>query len=317
MVFVIIPVFNSEKYLKECLDSVFAQTYKNIFVVCVNDGSTDSSHYILENYLKFDNYVILNKNNGGSSSARNFALNYIFEKYANIIRDSYFVFLDSDDVLSPHFINSYLKIIINTNSDIATGNVTCIENCFEDNGLMCVCEREEALLKLFKNEIFSFSCVKMYKAYLWESVRYPEDISLYEDVATIYKTFLNANKVAVLDCSLYFYRDNPDSILRKRITNKTAIGMQQACLLRISDINNMQLSLNNYNELFSFLLKNYSKTLLDTVWHIKISLLSDSEKAKLRKTLNAYPTLLIKKNAPLGIKYFIKYLKLKLILKRI
>ena len=109
---VIIPVYNVEKFLRTCLDSVINQTYQNLEIICVNDGSTDSSPEILKEYFeKDDRIIIINKENGGLSSARNAGLDAATGEYV--------AFLDSDDWISKNFCKELLKSIIKTHSDAA------------------------------------------------------------------------------------------------------------------------------------------------------------------------------------------------------
>ena len=107
---VIIPIFNVEKYLKKCLDSVINQTFKDIEIICVNDGSTDNSLKILEEYSKLDNRIkIINKSNGGSSSARNAGL--------TIANAEYCYFIDSDDWLELNTLEKLYNIMISNDVD--------------------------------------------------------------------------------------------------------------------------------------------------------------------------------------------------------
>ena len=91
---IIIPVYNVEKYLRECLDSILAQSYKDFEIILADDGSTDSSGNICDEYsMKYENIKVLHKNNNGLSSARNAGL--------DIAQGEYILFIDSDDVVSP------------------------------------------------------------------------------------------------------------------------------------------------------------------------------------------------------------------------
>ena len=106
---IIIPVFNTEKYLRECLDSLICQTYKNFVAFVVDDGSTDGSGLIADNYCAYDSrFFVLHKRNGGVSSARNFALNYITN---NKNCFDYVLFLDSDDLLDPECLEEVCRNI--------------------------------------------------------------------------------------------------------------------------------------------------------------------------------------------------------------
>lgn len=107
---IIIPVYNVEKYLRECLDSVINQTIKDIEIICVNDGSTDNSLNILEEYALRDKRIkIINKKNGGLASARNEGLKYISGTLCH--------FLDSDDYIEPNLYENAINIFQNFNID--------------------------------------------------------------------------------------------------------------------------------------------------------------------------------------------------------
>ena len=122
---VIVPVYNVEKYLRKCLDSLIDQTYKNIKIVCVNDGSTDSSAKILEEYQKKDSRIlIINKENGGLSSARNAALKKCDTEYV--------MFCDSDDTFSLRMCEKMLTSIEEDNSDIAVCTQNVIYHTHEE-----------------------------------------------------------------------------------------------------------------------------------------------------------------------------------------
>ena len=109
---IIIPVYNAKKYLANTLDSVIKQTYKNLEIILVNDGSTDNSKDICESYAKIDKRIkVINKENGGVSSARNYGL--------ALAKGEYISFVDSDDFLFENMIETLVNDIQNTNAEIA------------------------------------------------------------------------------------------------------------------------------------------------------------------------------------------------------
>lgn len=112
LVSVLVPVYNVEKYLDECIDSIESQTYKNLEVIFVNDGSTDSSLDIL-NRRKHNNYVVISQQNSGSASARNTCMHYA--------KGEFLTFLDSDDMLLPGAIADMVEAALNNNADIVRG----------------------------------------------------------------------------------------------------------------------------------------------------------------------------------------------------
>lgn len=112
IVSIIIPVYNAKKYLANTLDSVIKQTYKNLEIILVNDGSTDNSKDICESYAKIDKRIkVINKENGGVSSARNYGL--------ALAKGEYISFIDSDDFLVTDMIETLVNDIQNTNAEIA------------------------------------------------------------------------------------------------------------------------------------------------------------------------------------------------------
>lgn len=111
LVSVVIPVYNVESFLEECLDSVCSQTYAALDIICVNDGSTDNSRNILNKYEKRDSRIkVLSKDNGGLSSARNMGLQFC--------KGEYILFVDSDDILVPNAVEIMVSELENTKSDV-------------------------------------------------------------------------------------------------------------------------------------------------------------------------------------------------------
>ena len=117
---IIIPVYNVEKFLHNCLDSVLKQTYRNLEIILIDDGSTDNSGKICDNYAKIDNRIIvIHKENGGVSSARNVAL--------KIAKGDYIVWIDSDDFISKNMITYLCEKILEFNADIYFFNYNIIK----------------------------------------------------------------------------------------------------------------------------------------------------------------------------------------------
>ena len=118
---IIIPIFNTEKYLKTCLNSVLNQTLKEIEIICINDGSTDNSLKIIEEYASKDKRIkFISQKNNGVSYARN--------KGLEIATGEFIGFVDSDDYASKNFFEKLYNSALKTNSDIACGEIVKIEN---------------------------------------------------------------------------------------------------------------------------------------------------------------------------------------------
>lgn len=121
LITLVIPIYNIENYLGRCLDSVINQTYKDLEIILVNDGSTDNSLEICESYAKEDSRIkIINKNNGGLSSARNVGL--------DACKGDYVTFIDSDDWVSLDYIEILYKNIIDNNADISIINAIKVKS---------------------------------------------------------------------------------------------------------------------------------------------------------------------------------------------
>ena len=145
--FFIIPVYNIEKYLKRCVDSVIAQTYSNIQIILVNDGSSDNSGSICDEYAeKYENVIVIHKENGGLSDARNAGLSYVFE---NACDEDYLTFLDSDDFVRCDYSKRMIELCEKNSCDLAQcgyekGNANGFSE--ESNVVRTYCTSNEAAL---------------------------------------------------------------------------------------------------------------------------------------------------------------------------
>ena len=207
LVSIIIPVYNTEKYLDDCLSSAVEQSYSNLDIIIVNDGSTDNSMGICKKYAKNDDRISLfTKKNGGLSDARNFGI-----KHA---RGDLIFFLDSDDFIQANTIEVLVNILKNDNKSIAIcdfekfhenshySNISSIDNYNKHDFFISMLE--------FKNS--SYSCgVMIPKAFLDEKFfiknRY------YEDLSSMYRIYSKCKKIYKVNSKLYKYRMNPNSII--------------------------------------------------------------------------------------------------------
>lgn len=208
---VIIPVYNSEQYLKECIESIRDQTYKNVEIVIVDDGSTDSTKEIIEVYLKIDERIsAFYQDNKGPAQARNNGMTHSV--------GDYFLFFDSDDILNHDTIQKMVDIIEKENADIVMGNyitvnhegkfieeinITDIERVILENGVKeCSKLSPNPGNKLYKADIIKKRRIKFCDTYIGE------DLNFY------LKFLLFASKIAILENSLYQYRILSSSISR-------------------------------------------------------------------------------------------------------
>ncbi len=229
MVTIIVPVYNVERYLAECVESILAQTYENIEIILVNDGSTDGSGRLCDRFEKEDDRIlVIHKENGGLSDARNTGLAMAHGEYIS--------FIDSDDFISPVFVEAMVNEMWEKNAEIAAlkrgtdfwdGEPAVDLNC----DLKAVTGEEfaakSALEEMLYHKIATGAPFKIYSRKLWDDVRFPKGY-LYEDVATTYKTFLKAKKVVVLDEDFYAYRKRKDSIIRREFNEDKMICLKIA-----------------------------------------------------------------------------------------
>lgn len=213
LVSVIIPVYNVEKYLRRCVKSVMEQTYSNIEIILINDGSTDRSGEICCELEKEDERIVLvvKDNNEGVSSTRNTGL--------KMARGEYITFIDSDDYVSKDYIETLLHLCIKNNAEISECSLISGSNDnyrFDNKGnkeeIFCGIEYLRNMYSFSNSE--GFPC-KLYKRYLFEGIECPVG-RIMEDVATTYKVAYRAKRVVYIREQLYYYFRSNDSIIRSK-----------------------------------------------------------------------------------------------------
>ena len=218
LISVIIPVYNLENYLSKCLDSVLAQSYSNFEILAVDDGSTDGSAQLLQEYAQRDSRVkpIL-KENGGVSSARNVGL--------DSASGAYIYFLDGDDWIEPNTFEKLLRF----SDDFDIVQAAYIESYF--NGMNTIpknenfrdkeiCCTEEMIASYFLAQIQESSCNKLYKKTVISSVRFDEDVAVAEDSEFVYNVLKHARKIKLLKDITYHYYIRENSCMHAVITEK-------------------------------------------------------------------------------------------------
>ncbi len=210
LVSIIIPVYNVEKYLSRCIDSVISQTYKNIEIILVDDESSDSCPSICDHYASLDNRVrVIHKKNGGLSAARNAGL--------KVAAGDWIGFVDSDDWIDPDTYETAVNVAIKYGVEIVQWNLVV----FYDNG-----NEEKMVIPLeegycdFKENIplhwvFNTAYTKLYKKNLFSlyDIQYPVGVQIIEDVSVSYRLFSNLEKIFYLNRCFYHYFQREDSIL--------------------------------------------------------------------------------------------------------
>ena len=210
LVSVIVPCYNVEQYLPQCIDSILNQTYQNLEVWLVDDGSPDRCGEICDEYAKKDARIkVIHKKNGGLADARNVAL--------DVITGEYVVCVDSDDYISPTHIEGLYHLIEKYGADVSV-NTFCpfyegaSPNPSPKSAKDWVLDGLHATEMMFYQEHFDTTAWgKMYKASLFDGIRYPKGL-LFEDLPTTYRLLLKANKVVFNDEQSYFYLLRSNSI---------------------------------------------------------------------------------------------------------
>ena len=214
---IIVPIYNVGKYLPKCIESILNQTFKNFELILVNDGSTDNSGVVCDDYAKKDTRIkIIHKSNGGVSSARNAGL--------YVAKGEYIGFVDPDDYIDKNMYEKLYRLCIDNNSDIAIcrfnreingkiQNKESTEEIIELNNM-------EAMNELFKGNLYRFSlCNKLFSKKCFNDVLFPEE-RIHEDLSTTYKLFDNSKKTVYINYCGYIYVRRENSILTSTYNEK-------------------------------------------------------------------------------------------------
>lgn len=211
MVSIIIPAYNAEKYLRECLDSAVGQTHRNIEIIVVDDGSTDSTAEIVGEYVAVDSRVkLIRQANVGVSASRNAAMSRA--------EGEWIAFLDSDDVLRPDCISTLLDVAASEDSKLVYGDwrggTDCSAADFEIDKRSTV---SIDAIEVIEQALYQTSSIvpspwgKLYHQDLFDDIRFDESL-IYEDLDIFYKLADKAGRIAVTNAPIYFYRKNPDGL---------------------------------------------------------------------------------------------------------
>ncbi|RHW42800.1 glycosyltransferase [Neobacillus notoginsengisoli] len=216
---VIVAAYNVEAYIEKCLESIISQTYKNLEIIVVNDGSSDNTLKLIKKSSSSDNRItLINKPNGGLSSARNAGL--------DIATGNFIGFVDGDDYIANDMYEVLINNLIKTSADISICNLQRVfkggEVYFEKypSGDLVILNNIEGMRSLLEaNTIHHYAVDKLYRRALFDGVRYPEG-KIFEDVFTTYKVFAKSNRTVYSDAAKYYYVQRADSILRNSFRKK-------------------------------------------------------------------------------------------------
>ena len=211
LISIIIPCFNAEKTLEKCLESVVQQSYANLEIIIIDDGSTDETSLIYNKFQSNDERIlVLKQQNSGVSKARNTGV--------KAATGDYICFVDSDDWAELNYCSELYSLLVGENADISiveasyedeNGNVLCSKPISDEK----IFDGNRALVLLLEDqEIQSHPWGKLFKADLLKNVRFPENLKCFEDYSTLFKIFNKAVKVVKSNEKLYHYIQREDSL---------------------------------------------------------------------------------------------------------
>ena len=224
---VIVPVYKVEQYLRKCVDSIIKQTYSNLEIILIDDGSPDNCPIICDEYAMKDNrVVVIHKKNGGLSDARNVGIAKSTGKYIT--------FVDSDDYIASDYIEYLYKLILSANGDVSI----VLPQIFYDNQEQVainnkkesirIYDSKSALLTMLYQKKFNTSAWgKLYSKKIFEDVVFPVG-NIYEDISTIYKTLLKSKVIVYSNQKKYYYLKRNDSIMGRSFKEKDMDYIYQA-----------------------------------------------------------------------------------------
>lgn len=219
LISVIVPVYNVKKYLEECVNSILRQSYSNLEILLIDDGSTDGSGDLCDELMASDKRIIVFHNeNSGLSAARNFGMEHS--------RGEFYSFIDSDDAIHRDFYKELIQAQQRNDADIVGCDLSLYHDVSELHRLFesdhTTAERRfnttEALKEYFSPSgnriLYHGLCMKLYKRELFEDLKF-ETGKLHEDLYITYKLLDTAKTIVYIDCPYYFYfQNNPESICK-------------------------------------------------------------------------------------------------------
>lgn len=225
LISIIIPVYNVEHYLERCVYSVIGQTYKNLEIFLVDDGSTDGCPQLCDELAKKDSRIkVIHKENGGLSDARNVAI--------DVCRGEYVFCLDSDDFIADDTIEFLYDSLVRSDADIATCGY--VNHYVEKPEVGTVHSKElvfdaESALEnmLYQKDATTSAWGKLYKRELFDGIRYPKG-KICEDLDTTYKLFSRSRKIVLNTAIKLFYQQRTDSIINSQFSAKRMDALEFA-----------------------------------------------------------------------------------------
>lgn len=248
---IIVPVYNTEKYIKECVDSILNQTYQNYELILVDDGSTDTSSKICDEYKSKDSRIkVIHKTNGGLVSAR--------KAGAEEATGEYIACIDSDDWIDNEYLSEFEKIIEKYKPDIICGGLTYVYNTYTkklDSGIQYgIYDKEKIKKEIYpiliegENGVGFNNCLcgKVIKRniYLPSQMAVDDKIKIAEDHACLKPCIINSDKIYLLNSHKYYYRQNNESMTKE----KKALDLYNAKRISKHLMNNIKIEGYNFED---------------------------------------------------------------------
>lgn len=218
---IVVPVYNVRDYLTRCVNSLINQTYKNLEIILVDDGSTDGSADLCDRISESDSRVtVIHKANGGLSSARNAGLDFATGEY--------YTFIDSDDYVALNYVEALISVVVDYDTDIVCASFVTggyDEYAFCNMDMSCeMLSYHEVLRRMIRNGYLQSACGKLFHKSKFNEIRFPEGRVL-EDLATTYKVYDGDMRIALCNAELYLYYVRPDSIMHRKFNIDNAWGI--------------------------------------------------------------------------------------------
>lgn len=215
LISVIVPCYNVEKYVAECLKSIVEQSYENLEIIVVNDGATDNTDREILPFLEDKRVKYIVQKNQGLSGARNTGLDNM--------KGEYVCFVDSDDFIHPDFVKILYRNLIENDAEISISNVLLyyenIQININNNPKLTLYDRDNLMQAINEDWKLIIACSKLYKSKLFNNLRF-EIGRIHEDEFLAHHIFWKTEKVIKTNLELYFYRQVEESIMKSNYTNK-------------------------------------------------------------------------------------------------
>lgn len=261
LISVIVPIYKVEDYLNRCILSLVNQTYKNLEIILVDDGSPDDCPEMCDKWKARDERItVVHQKNGGLSSARNTGL--------DAATGNYVFFLDSDDYVSPYALEKLIEVTSGTDADMVISN--CIKGTdehyiFPKSQLTVeVLSAKDTVCRIYESSDasiqYGIACGKLYKKCLFDNIRYPQG-KIFEDMYVTHRVIARCSTIAVINDSLYYYYQRPHSIINESFNIKK-LDYLDACKDRIKhfkDYGWFDISEVAYDEYLHSLIWEYSR----------------------------------------------------------